>query len=70
MNITEFNRKIVIYDNGRCDCGKFRGLKNRGIICHNCGIEVGHNKVIYFDKEEFIGAFRDRQIVKYPIKKL
>ena len=66
MNITEFNRKIVIYDNSRCDCGKYKGLKHRGIICDRCGIEVQHSKAIYFDKEEFISAFRDRRVIQYP----
>ena len=68
MNIEEFNKKLVINTDGRCDCGKYEYKNGRylGIICDRCGTEVGRSRRIYFDKEEFFGAFNHRQIVKYP----
>jgi DNA-directed RNA polymerase subunit beta' len=28
-----------------CICGKYRGMKHRGVICEKCGVEVIHSKV-------------------------
>jgi len=28
-----------------CQCGKFKRLKHRGVICDKCGVEVTHSKV-------------------------
>jgi DNA-directed RNA polymerase subunit beta' len=28
-----------------CLCGKYKGIKHRGVICEKCGVEVIHSKV-------------------------
>ena len=28
-----------------CSCGKYRGMKFKGMICDHCGVEVAHNHV-------------------------
>lgn len=68
MIIIEFNNKIVIYEYMRCDCGKFKGFDNAGIICDRCGIE-NRDRAIYFNKKDFHRAWSDRKIVNYPKKK-
>ena len=68
MKIEEYNNKIIINTEGRCDCGKYRGLDKRGIICDRCGIEVKHSKRIYFDKIDFFKSLEERQVIIYTSK--
>ena len=28
-----------------CSCGKFKGIKNKDIICDGCGVKITHSKV-------------------------
>jgi DNA-directed RNA polymerase subunit beta' len=28
-----------------CFCGKYKGIKHKGIICDKCGVKVTHNRV-------------------------
>jgi DNA-directed RNA polymerase subunit beta' len=33
------------YRDWECSCGKYKRVKNKGIICERCGVEVCHSKV-------------------------
>ena len=28
-----------------CSCGKYRGMKHKGIVCDRCGVKVTHSRV-------------------------
>ena len=30
-----------------CNCGKYKGIRYRGVICDRCGVEVTHSCVIW-----------------------
>jgi hypothetical protein len=62
MKITEFNKRIRIDFYG-CDCQKYRFIKYKGVVCEKCGVEV-RSRFLYFDKQEFLHAMTDRQIIR------
>ena len=50
MKIEIFNNIIKIYLGTRCDCGKYEGIKHKGIVCDRCGIEVRQNRIIKINR--------------------
>ena len=51
IKVEIFNRMIKIHLGTRCDCGKYQGIRYRGIVCDRCVIEVRQNKIIKIDRD-------------------
>ena len=50
VKVDIFKNVIRIKLGTRCDCGKYQGIRYKGIICDRCGIEVRLNRTIKIDR--------------------
>jgi len=67
VKIEIFNNIIKIHLGIRCDCGKYQGIRYRGVICDRCGIEVRQNRIIKINRDVWSkGDFKE---IIYPLKK-
>ena len=49
--------------NWECNCGKFKRIRYKGVICDRCGVEVTHSKVRRERMESKIGRASCRERV-------